>query len=58
MASSNATNISSQLAPLGVTGAEFNVNGNDVTLATAISGSGQFQKTYAGKLHSLRCQHL
>lgn len=41
---------SSQLGALGSAGGTFDTNGNNVTFATAVSGSGPFAKTGAGTL--------
>ena len=44
------TDISSRLAPLGLAGATFDTNGNNVTFATGLSGDGGITKTGAGTL--------
>jgi len=49
-ASGNTTDISSRLAPLGPGGATFNTNGNAVTFATPLTGSGGLVKAGAGGL--------
>jgi outer membrane autotransporter protein len=49
-AAGNTTDISSKLAPLGAGGGTFDTNGNNVTLASAITGSGALTKQGAGTL--------
>ncbi|MBL6618500.1 MAG: autotransporter domain-containing protein [Reyranella sp.] len=49
-ATGNTTDISSRLAPLGAAGGVFDTNGNNVTLATGITGSGGLTKQGAGTL--------
>ena len=49
-ATGNSADISSQLAAFGAGGATFDTNGNNVTLASALSGSGGLTKTGAGTL--------
>ena len=49
-ASGNTDDVSAQLQPLGAGGVTFDTNGNDVTLASPISGVGGYTKTGAGIL--------
>ncbi|GHT40948.1 hypothetical protein FACS189443_2010 [Planctomycetales bacterium] len=49
-ATGNTTDISGRLNPLGTLGGIFDTNGNNVTLATAISGTGGIEKTGDGTL--------
>lgn len=49
-ATGTTTDISNRLTPLGSAGGVFDTNGNDVTLATALSGSGALSKTGNGLL--------
>ena len=49
-ASGSTTDISSRLASLGVSGATFDTHGNNVTFASALSGSGAFTKAGSGTL--------
>ncbi|GHU41963.1 hypothetical protein AGMMS50289_05950 [Betaproteobacteria bacterium] len=49
-ATSNTTDISGKLTDLGVNGGTFDTNGNDVTLANTISGTGSLTKTGDGIL--------
>ncbi len=49
-ATGTTTDISDRLTPLGGAGGVFDTNGNDVTLATALSGSGALSKTGNGLL--------
>jgi uncharacterized protein with beta-barrel porin domain len=49
-ATGNTTDISSKLAPLGSGGGTFDTNGNDVTFASAITGSGGLIKAGLGTL--------
>jgi len=49
-ASGTSTDISSQLAPLGAAGGTFDTNGNNVTFATALSGTGGLTKQGLGQL--------
>jgi autotransporter-associated beta strand protein len=50
-ASGNTTDISSKLAPLGAGGGTFDTNGNNITLASAITGSGGLTKQGTGLLN-------
>jgi outer membrane autotransporter protein len=50
-ATGNTTDISAQLAPLGAGGGIFDTNGNNVTLATAITGTGGLTKQGTGLLN-------
>ena len=47
----HARNISAKLAPLGAGGGTFDTNGNNVTLASAITGSGGLAKQGLGTLN-------
>jgi autotransporter-associated beta strand protein/T5SS/PEP-CTERM-associated repeat protein len=47
-ATGNSADISSQLAPFGAGGATFDTNGNNVTLASSLSGVGGLTKTGTG----------
>ncbi len=49
-ASGNTADISAKLAPLGAGGGTFDTNGNNVTLASAISGTGGLTKQGNGTL--------
>ena len=49
-ATGNAADISSQLAAFGTGGATFDTNGNNVTLASALSGPGGLTKVGAGTM--------
>jgi len=49
-ATGNTTDISSRLAALGAGGGTFDTNGNNVTLASAITGSGGLTKAGLGTL--------
>ena len=49
-AAANTTDISGRLNALGASGGTFDTNGNDVTLASGISGTGGLTKTGAGIL--------
>lgn len=49
-AAGNTTDISSRLNALGVNGGTFDTNGNNVTLASAISGTGGLTKAGSGIL--------
>lgn len=49
-AAANTTDISGRLNALGASGGTFDTNGNDVTLASGISGIGGLTKTGAGIL--------
>src|SRR5262249_6727137 len=49
-AAGTSTDISSKLAPFGSGGATFDTNGNAVTLASPLSGTGGLTKTGAGAL--------
>jgi autotransporter-associated beta strand protein len=49
-ASGTTTDISSRLAAFGSGGATFDTNGNNVTFASALSGTGGLTKTGAGNL--------
>jgi autotransporter-associated beta strand protein len=49
-ATGTTTDISGQLAPLGASGGVFDTNGNNVTLASAITGTGMLTKTGSGQL--------
>ncbi len=49
-ATGNTTDISARLAPLGAGGGTFDTNGNTVTLASAITGSGGLTKAGLGTL--------
>jgi len=49
-ASHTSTDISTQLAPLGVNGGSFDTDGNNVTLSSGISGSGGLTKLGNGVL--------
>jgi autotransporter-associated beta strand protein len=49
-ATGTSTDISSRLGPFGSAGATFDTNGNDVTLASVLSGSGGMTKIGAGAL--------
>src|SRR5580704_10014319 len=49
-ASGSTADISSQLAPLGAAGGTFDTNGNNVTLASTISGAGARTKQGLGTL--------
>jgi autotransporter-associated beta strand protein len=49
-AAGNSTDVSSRLAPIGSGGATFDTHGNDVSLASALSGSGGITKLGAGTL--------
>jgi autotransporter-associated beta strand protein len=49
-AAGNTTDISSRLNAFGLGGATFDSNGNDVTLASALTGSGSLTKSGAGTL--------
>jgi autotransporter-associated beta strand protein len=49
-ASGTSTDISSQLAPFGSNGATFDTNGNNVTLASALSGTGGLTKIGSGTM--------
>jgi autotransporter-associated beta strand protein len=46
-----STDVSPRLNALGANGGSFDTNGNEVTLASAISGSGALTKLGAGTLH-------
>ena len=50
-AAGTTTDISSRLAPLGASGATFDTNGNTVTLATGLSGTGGLTKQGEGLLN-------
>ena len=47
-ATGNTLDISSKLAPLGAAGGILDTNGNNVTLASAITGSGGLAKQGLG----------
>jgi outer membrane autotransporter protein len=49
-ATGNSADISSQLAAFGAAGATFDTNGNNVTLASSLSGPGSLTKTGAGTM--------
>ncbi|GHT89647.1 hypothetical protein FACS1894101_0560 [Betaproteobacteria bacterium] len=49
-ATGNTTDISGKLTDLGVNGGTFDTNGNNVTLASVISGNGRLTKDGAGTL--------
>jgi len=49
-ASGNVTDISARLEAIGAGGATFDTNGNDVTLASVLSGTGSVTKTGTGVL--------
>jgi fibronectin-binding autotransporter adhesin len=49
-ATGNSADISSQLAAFGASGATFDTNGNNVTLASSLSGVGGLTKTGAGTM--------
>ncbi len=49
-AAGNTADISAQLAPLGAGGGTFDTNGNNVTLASTISGTGALTKQGLGTL--------
>lgn len=49
-ASGNAADVSGQLNALGASGGVFDTNGNDVTLASVLSGDGALTKTGTGTL--------
>ncbi|WP_426391824.1 autotransporter outer membrane beta-barrel domain-containing protein [Variovorax sp. R-27] len=49
-AAANTTDISGRLNALGASGGTFDTNGNDVTLASGISGTGGLTKTGTGTL--------
>ena len=49
-ATGNTTDISASLAALGAGGGTFDTNGNAVTLATALSGTGALKKAGTGTL--------
>ncbi|HEY8336622.1 MAG TPA: autotransporter domain-containing protein [Tardiphaga sp.] len=49
-ATGNTTDISSRLAAFGSNGATFDTNGNNVTLASALTGTGSLTKIGAGSL--------
>ena len=49
-ATGNSADISSQLAAFGAGGATFDTNGNNVTLASSLSGTGGLTKTGAGTM--------
>ncbi|MBI2512681.1 MAG: autotransporter-associated beta strand repeat-containing protein [Opitutae bacterium] len=49
-ATGSTADISSHLASLGSSGATFNTNGNNVTFASALTGSGSLTKTGSGTL--------
>src|SRR5262249_17522477 len=49
-ATGNTLDISSRLAPLGVSGGTFDTNGNNVTLASVIGGTGNLVKSGGGQL--------
>ena len=50
-AAGSSADISSKLAPLGAGGGTFDTNGNNVTLATAITGAGGLAKQGLGTLN-------
>jgi outer membrane autotransporter protein len=50
-AAGSSADISSKLAPLGAGGGTFDTNGNTVTFATGLSGSGGLAKQGLGKLN-------
>jgi outer membrane autotransporter protein len=50
-AAGTATDISSRLAPLGAGGATFDTNGNNVTFATGLTGTGGLAKQGLGTLN-------
>jgi autotransporter-associated beta strand protein len=50
-AAGNTTDISARLAPLGASGGTFDTNGNNVTLAAGLSGSGGLAKQGSGILN-------
>jgi fibronectin-binding autotransporter adhesin len=50
-AAGNTTDISTRLAPLGASGGTFDTNGNNVTLAAGLSGSGGLAKQGSGILN-------
>lgn len=49
-ASGNTVDVSGKFTPLGASGATLDLNGNNVTLASSISGSGGITKTGLGNL--------
>ena len=49
-ATNNTTDISADLQPIGANGATFDTNGNNVSFATALSGTGGLTKLGAGTL--------
>ena len=52
-AAGNTLDISARLAPLGASGGTFDTNGNNVSFAASISGSGGLVKAGAGTLSLL-----
>jgi autotransporter-associated beta strand protein len=50
-ASGTTADISSQLAPFGVAGGTFDTNGNNITFATGLTGTGGLTKQGLGKLN-------
>ena len=50
-AAGNTTDISSKLAPLGAAGGTFDTNGNNVTFATGLTGTGGLTKQGRGTLN-------
>jgi autotransporter-associated beta strand protein len=49
-ATGNSTDISSRLSAIGANGATFDTNGNNVTLASNLGGTGNLSKTGLGRL--------
>ena len=57
-AAGSTADISSRLAPLGAGGGTFDTNGNTITFATGLTGTGGLTKQGAGHPQPHRHQHL